>query len=334
MAGRRTNLALFGLLAVAFATGALAYAVGTGWARWVVIGHGASGLGLLLLTPWKSMVVQRGIRHHPATRTLSIAFGVLVVITIAAGIVHSAGLRVLGPVTAMQVHVGAALVALPLALWHVAARPTRPRRTDLSRRNALRTAGLVGGAGALWVATEGLWQVTSLRGADRRFTGSHEVGSFQPSAMPVTQWLSDSVPSVDTEDWRLRVEADGEERTWAYEDLLDFDDEVRATLDCTGGWYAEQDWRGVRLARLLPDQPDGDSLVVSSVTGYWRRYPLGDAPRLLLATRVGGEPLSRGHGFPVRIVAPGRRGFWWVKWVDSVRTSSQPPWWQPPYPLQ
>jgi DMSO/TMAO reductase YedYZ molybdopterin-dependent catalytic subunit len=33
--------------------------------------------------------------------------------------------------------------------------------------------------------------------------------------------------------------------------------------------------------------------------------------RLLLATRVGGAPLEPRHGFPARLVAPGRRGFWW-----------------------
>ncbi|MDT5134639.1 MAG: hypothetical protein QOE41_3950, partial [Mycobacterium sp.] len=35
-----------------------------------------------------------------------------------------------------------------------------------------------------------------------------------------------------------------------------------------------------------------------------------------------------------RIVAPGRRGFWWVKWVASVEVVDEPWWWQPPFPLQ
>jgi DMSO/TMAO reductase YedYZ molybdopterin-dependent catalytic subunit len=52
-----------------------------------------------------------------------------------------------------------------------------------------------------------------------------------------------------------------------------------------------------------------------------------------LATGVGGEPLSRGHGFPVRIVAPDRRGFWWVKWVASLQPSARPAWAQSMFPL-
>jgi DMSO/TMAO reductase YedYZ molybdopterin-dependent catalytic subunit len=39
---------------------------------------------------------------------------------------------------------------------------------------------------------------------------------------------------------------------------------------------------------------------------------------MLLATHVGDEPLSHGHGAPLRLVAPNRRGFQWVKWIDEI----------------
>ena len=68
------------------------------------------------------------------------------------------------------------------------------------------------------------------------------------------------------------------------------------------------------------------------MTGYSRRLPLADAGTLLLATHVAGEPLSPGHGFPVRLVVPGRRGFWWVKWVERLSLSDTPWWWQLPFP--
>ena len=57
---------------------------------------------------------------------------------------------------------------------------------------------------------------------------------------------------------------------------------------------------------------------VVSVTGHRWTFPLAEFRTMLLATHVGGEPISPGHGAPVRLVAPERRGFQWVKWVDRI----------------
>ena len=72
----------------------------------------------------------------------------------------------------------------------------------------------------------------------------------------------------------------------------------------------------------------------SSVTGYYRKFSLEAAQDFLLATHVTEETLSHGHGYPVRLVAPGRRGFEWVKWVTEIEFSETPHWWQPPLPIQ
>jgi DMSO/TMAO reductase YedYZ molybdopterin-dependent catalytic subunit len=334
VAGRRTNLALLALLTAALATGGLAYGIGTGAVRVALVGHAVTGLGILLLAPWKSIIARRGLRRRRPGSWASVGLTVLVAVTVLFGLLHSTGLVVdLGPVTAMQVHVGAALLSVPLAMWHVVARRVRPRRTDLSRRSLLRAGALAGGAGVAYAATEGVVRLTSLPGADRRFTGSYERGSFDPASMPVTQWLDDAVPDVDAATWRLVVRTGDQERAWRLEELETFQDRVRATIDCTGGWYAVQDWEGAWLSRLVPDAGEARSVIVRSVTGYPRRFPVRDLGRLLVATRVGGRPLDPGHGRPARIVAPGRRGFWWVKWIDTIEVSSAPWWWQWPFPL-
>src|SRR5205823_11059424 len=92
MAGRRTNLALLALLAVALGTGFAAFAFGTSWARWVLVAHTAGGLGLLLLVPWKSAIVRRGLRRRRRGCPVSVGFGVVVALSLAAGIAHSTGL--------------------------------------------------------------------------------------------------------------------------------------------------------------------------------------------------------------------------------------------------
>jgi len=72
--------------------------------------------------------------------------------------------------------------------------------------------------------------------------------------------------------------------------------------------------------------------LVPLVAWHVRARGIHDLGRLLLATQVGGAPLSASHGFPVRLVAPGRRGYWWVKWVDRIEVQATPSWCQPPFP--
>src|SRR5260221_619709 len=52
--------------------------------------------------------------------------------------------------------------------------------------------------------------------------------------------------------------------------------------------------------------------------------PLEEARAALLATHAGEEPLSYEHGFPLRLVAPGHRGFEWVKWITRVEVLTAP----------
>ncbi len=328
--GARTNLGLLLLLAAAFVTGWLAFAYATAPARWSLVVHATSGLAILVLLPWKSMIARRGISRNRPHRWASILLGLLVITSLLAGLAHSTGLLVYaGPFSAMEVHVGAALAAIPFAIWHVAVRRIRMRGTDVSRRNFLRAAVVMSTAAVAYGAGEIVVRAARLPGAARRFTGSYEAGSYEPGLMPVSSWMFDSIPQVDAADWKLRVG----DRELSYEELAAFDDRVVATLDCTGGFYSTQVWAGARLDRLVKDM-HGTSIRVVSHSGYDRRFPIEHAGGLLLATRFGDQPLDAGHGFPARLVAPDRRGFWWVKWVTAIVVDDLPHWWQPPFPIQ
>jgi DMSO/TMAO reductase YedYZ molybdopterin-dependent catalytic subunit len=189
-------------------------------------------------------------------------------------------------------------------------------------------AAVVGTAAAVYGAMEVVMRVAGLSGGDRRFTGSHEVGSFDPARMPTVQWFDDSAPSTASGEWELKVAG----RPVTLDSLRSAARPIEADLDCTGGWWSRQAWDGVALADLLPDL-DARSIDVRSATGYSRLFPAGDAADLYLAVGYNGEPLRRGHGAPVRLVAPGRRGPWWVKWVTAVEPSDRPWWLQFPFPL-
>lgn len=327
--GRRTNLALAVLLPLVVLTGALSFAVGVDLQVDPAAVHAVLALAVALLTPWKSAIVRRGLRRRRPSRFISVALGTLVAVALSSGLVQAAGWtdRV-GPLTLMQIHVGAGIGAVLMVWLHYRSHPVRFRRMDFDRRAFLRSAGLAGLAAVVWGAWESAVRAANWPGSERRFTGSHERGSHDPRQMPITSWFNDRTPRIPGPDWRLRI--DGKELGLADLNLLPRE-RITAILDCTGGWYSEQQWEGVRLDRLV-EPGEARSVVVRSETGYQRRFPATDLSRLWLATHLGGAPLSPGHGFPARLVAPGRRGFWWVKWVVEMETSQRPSWFQLPFP--
>jgi hypothetical protein len=326
-AGRRTNLALLIVLVGAFLSGWAAFAASTTTpARLATVGHGLLGLGVLALTPWKTVVVRRAT----ALRLVSLALVAVIILCLAAGFVEVfAGYGLVGGISPIQVHVGAAFVAVPLLAWHLLRHPRQaPRLTDFGRRQLLRTAGFIAAIGAGYAALEGAGRLAGLPSARRIASGSHRIS---PNAIPATIWLLDKVPDVPTDH---RVQVDG--IAVSVSELTARGTPVRARLDCTSGWFADAEWSGLPLTALIAADrlAAATSIVVTSVTGYRRRFPVRDADALWLATGLQGRPLTVGTGAPVRLVAPNRRGFWWVKWVASVELSDAPAYAQSPFPLQ
>jgi DMSO/TMAO reductase YedYZ molybdopterin-dependent catalytic subunit len=326
-AGRRVDLLLGLLLSAGVLTGLAANTIGVNWPLDLIQLHAGAALAILLLAPWKYVVVRRGLRRTRRPRpvkALSITLAVLVVVTIAAGLVHSTGREEFaGPLTLMQIHVGAALGALAAVIAHFLGHAVRPRRADADRRALLRLAVLSAGAAVATAA----WDTGAA--ARRRFTGS-----VPKPALEVTSWFDDGVPRIDQAGWRLRVGA----ATFDLDAVRGLPHErFTAILDCTSGWYSSQQWDGVRLSALLAaagvTAGSGRSVRVGSVTGYARWFGAATLDDVWLVTAVGGQALSYGHGFPARIVAPGRRGFWWVKWVADIQPSPRPPWAQSVFPL-
>ena len=315
------------MLVLAWVSGACAFLLGGASTAWVVTMHGIVGFTVLVLARPKVPVVRRGLRRRRPTRYASVALGVCVTGAFVTGVVHALGVWLaLGVWSPMGLHLIFAIGAVPLAAWHVVDRPQRVRPVDLSRRTALQALAVVGVA---LVARTGFERLLA---TERRFTGSHEVASGEPRRMPVVQWLDDSPPAIDPDEWVLRLRG-SVERDVGYRELLSHKRTTEATLDCTSGWYSTQRWTGVPLADLLGRGVSGRSLEVRSATGYGRRFPLSDLDGMMLAYEVGGAPLSRGHGAPARLVVPGRRGLWWVKWVTEIRTSDRPWWVQTPIPF-
>jgi hypothetical protein len=201
------------------------------------------------------------------------------------------------------------------------AKPLRTRDVR-DRRRLLRWGALALGGVALWPAQQALGSKLQLPGARRRFTGACEAGSYAGNAFPTTSWIADQPQPINSATWRLQIGgAVAHAVALGYADLLAWPAVAEATLDCTGGFYSTQHWRGVLVGRLLDQAgvlPSAGWVSFISVTGYRWSLPLDEARAALLATHIAEAPLAYGHGAPARLVAPGRRGFEWVKWVVRI----------------
>jgi DMSO/TMAO reductase YedYZ molybdopterin-dependent catalytic subunit len=135
---------------------------------------------------------------------------------------------------------------------------------------------------------------------------------------------------ADAEAYRLRVWGKVEREL-----SLTLDDvkalpavETDAPLACVVGWEDHALWRGVPirdLVALAGPQEDGryltfrdDKTFSSSLS---MEYVLAGRP--LLAYEVNGRDLPRIHGWPLRVVAPGKWGYKWVKWVTEIEVTDR-----------
>ena len=335
------NTLLLGLIAVDLVSGFFGLVSNSADEAFLILAHRIAGWGIVAILAWKIVNVAASLRWHrsAAPRTASIILALALAATLALGFVWSFA----GPVSfwlfsgvSWHIYIGGALV--PILIWH-AIYQTRgvPLRFWADRRIFLRFAGLAIAGAALWRVGEAAASVGGFSGATRRFTGSYEADSFSGNAFPLTSWLNDNPKPIDADDWQLNIGgAVTHPLSLRYEDIA-ADAELTATLDCTGGWYSTQIWRGVPLSYMLnaaKPTEDAASVTVRSVTGYYRRFSLAEAREYIIATHVGGEALSHGHGFPARLVAPDKRGFEWVKWITEIEVNRAGKWLQPPLPLQ
>jgi hypothetical protein len=156
-AGRGTNLALLMLVVLALASGVTAFAVGSpGPARIVTVIHGVAGLAIVALIPWKCVVARRGWRRRRSGRGAGLALAILVTAVLASGFLHTqGGFRQLLVLTPMQLHVGSGVLVAAVLAAHLTVHPTRPRRTDATRRAALGGLTLAATAGVAYALLEG-----------------------------------------------------------------------------------------------------------------------------------------------------------------------------------
>jgi DMSO/TMAO reductase YedYZ molybdopterin-dependent catalytic subunit len=145
------------------------------------------------------------------------------------------------------------------------------------------------------------------------------------------------VPLVSAEGWRLLLHgAVRQPLTLTLEDLRGlFSVEHLVTMSCIsnpvgGPLVGNARWIGIPLADLLEQAapvPTARTLQAQGADGYYDAIPLEVArqPDVLVAFGMDGQWLPPEHGFPARLLLPGRYGFKSVKWLQDLTVLTTTP---------
>ncbi len=152
--------------------------------------------------------------------------------------------------------------------------------------------------------------------------------------------------NVDVKNWRLQVSNEhGKSVEFTLDDIKRLPRHEQVTeLKCIEGWSEITHWAGCRLSDLLDLSEvairSGEKEPVSTSThaysyvaistrdgGYYVGLDLESAvhPQTLLAYDMNWQPLTPGHGAPLRLVIPVKYGIKNIKQIASIRLSDDRP---------
>jgi DMSO/TMAO reductase YedYZ molybdopterin-dependent catalytic subunit len=169
---------------------------------------------------------------------------------------------------------------------------------------------------------------------------------YDPARLPPGQYLTEkwpvlhagSVPSTELETWDFRVWGEVEQELrldWAQLTSLPT---VETTQDihCVTRWSRfDMTFKGVawrELEALARPKPSARYAIGHAEQGFTANVPIAflQAEGALLAYEANGEPLSAEHGWPLRLVIPGKYFWKSAKWLRGIELSEsdKPGFWE------
>ena len=304
------------------------------------VGVAAAGglLAPVVLARAGTPAVGRTLRARTGTAVAAVGVLATVPLLLAAGATPSGGFVV-----------GTLVAVAPPAI--VARRLPRTGRLR-GRRGFLRRVGGLAAAGAVPLAGlrllfdrlggpepservgEPLDQSVSPPSGDPAF----DFGGMPPAVTsPADHYVVDvnvNPPILDPEAWSLDVDgAVAEPYSLAYDDLVGHDDslEQTTTMVCIsnevgGDLIGTAHWTGVQLSDLVAAARPAEGavdVVTHAADGYSEAIPMDivDREDLLIVYGMGDRTLETEHGFPARLLVPGRYGMKMTKWIERIEVS-------------
>jgi hypothetical protein len=196
-----------------------------------------------------------------------------------------------------------------------------------SRRAFFTTLGIASAVLAVTTAGQSFrfLDVTNIFGPRKAGTG--------PNDLPInrTAKAAKVLESAADPAWTLTVTNGSTTRVYSRSALAALPQhEVVLPIACVEGWSQTATWRGVRLADLVDSvgAPVGASIRARSLEQN-SSYAVMDMGAeyvrdnlTLVALELNGDVLDIDHGFPARMIAPGRPGVLQTKWLSTVEVIS------------
>jgi DMSO/TMAO reductase YedYZ molybdopterin-dependent catalytic subunit len=170
---------------------------------------------------------------------------------------------------------------------------------------------------------------------------------YDPARLPPGQYLTEKWPVLhagsvarydDLSTWTFRVFGDLEhelELTWEQFNDLPRSSNVQ-DIHCVTRWsrfdtrFEGVHWR--ELAKLVEPHPTARFAIAHAEAGFTSNVPLSflEDENALLATHGDDEPLAPDHGYPLRLVIPGKYFWKSAKWLRGIELSSvdRPGFWE------
>jgi DMSO/TMAO reductase YedYZ molybdopterin-dependent catalytic subunit len=186
-------------------------------------------------------------------------------------------------------------------------------------------------AGRAWVLQNGL--SLSDRAASLTLRNGHLAPTFADADVtpierfPLNSYLADD-PELDLDAWQLEVS--GLVRrpgVYALDALQRLPKVTQNTRHiCIEGWDVIGSFGGARIADFLAHvgaDPDARFLEVACADDYYESIDMATVrhPQSLLCYEMYGQPLTREHGAPLRLVMPTKLGYKQAKYVVSLNVT-------------
>jgi hypothetical protein len=197
----------------------------------------------------------------------------------------------------------------------------------VSRRGFVATLAVA--AAALVAFTGG----QSFRVLDRLNAFAPRKAGIGPQSLPINRTAAAAKVTETAVDpgWTLTIANGDRSIDLTYADLTGMPQtSVDLPIACVEGWSQMASWRGVRMSELAAlvgatsaDAFKATSLETNSRYGVMTMGPeYVNDPLTLVAVQLNGEPLDIDHGYPARMIAPGRPGVLQTKWLSRLEVTS------------